>query len=69
MALENLKTANLIPAKINPLISSQMRRFADDSCLFTRVEGVEETQEKLAKDLQTVPNWAYISGKCFLIPI
>ena len=40
-------------------ISSQMRLFADDSSLFTRVEGVDQTHEKLVKDLQTVTNWAY----------
>ena len=40
-------------------ISSQMRHFADDSSLFTRVEGVVLTHEKLIKDLQTVTNWAY----------
>ena len=40
-------------------ISSQMRLFADDSSLFTRVEGVDQTQEKLIKDLQSVTNWAH----------
>ena len=40
-------------------ISSHMRLFADDSSLFTRVEGVDQTHEKLIKDLQTVTNWAY----------
>ena len=40
-------------------ISSEMRLFADDSSLFTRVEEVNETHEKLIKDLQTVTNWAY----------
>ena len=36
-----------------------MRLFADDSSLFTRVEEVNETHEKLIKDLQTVTDWAY----------
>ena len=40
-------------------ITSQMRLFADDSSLFTCVEGVEQTQEKLVKDLQTVTIWAH----------
>ena len=40
-------------------ISSHMRLFADDSSLFTRVEGVDLTQEKLIEDLQTVTNSAY----------
>ena len=40
-------------------ISSEMRLFADDSSLFTRVEGVELTHEKLVKDLQTITNWGY----------
>ena len=40
-------------------ISSHMRLFADDSSLFTRVEGVDQTHEKIVKDLQTITNWAY----------
>ena len=40
-------------------VSSEMCLFADDSSLFTRVEEVNETHEKLIKDLQTVTNWAY----------
>ena len=40
-------------------ISSEMRLFADDSPLFTRVNGVEQTHAKLVQDLQTVTNWAY----------
>ena len=35
-------------------ISSLMRLFADDSSLFTKVERVEQTQEKLINDLKTV---------------
>ena len=37
-----------------------MRLLADDSSLFTRVEEVNETHEKLIKDLQTVTDWAYL---------
>ena len=40
-------------------ISCQMRLFADDSSLFTHVEGRDQTHEKIVKDLQTVTNWAY----------
>ena len=40
-------------------ISSQMRLFADDSSLFTRVEGVDPTQIKIIEDLQTVSDWAH----------
>ena len=40
-------------------ISSQMRLFADDSSLFTRVEGVQQTQDKLVSDLKTVITWAH----------
>ena len=40
-------------------ITSQMRLFADDSSLFTCVKGVEETHEKLVKDLHTVTLWAH----------
>ena len=36
-----------------------MRLFADDSSLFTHVEGTDQTHEKIVKDLQTVTNWAY----------
>ena len=52
----------LFLAYINDLtdnISSQMRLFADDSSLFGRVEGVEQTHEKFAKELRTITNWAY----------
>ena len=40
-------------------ISSEMRLFADDSSLFTRVNGVDQTHAKLVQDLETVTNWAY----------
>ena len=40
-------------------ISSQMRLFANDFSLFTRVDGVKQTQDKLIKDLQTVTDWAH----------
>ena len=36
-----------------------MRLFADYSSLFTRVEGIEQTQEKLVKDLKAVTAWAH----------
>ena len=40
-------------------ISCHMRLFADDSSLFTRVEGIDETHVKIVKDLQTITNWAH----------
>ena len=40
-------------------ISPEMRLFADDSSLFTRVERVDQIHEKLIKDLHTITNWAY----------
>ena len=40
-------------------IVSDMRLFADDSSLFTCVKGIDQTQEKLVKDLDTVTAWAY----------
>ena len=40
-------------------ITSQMRLFAEDSSLFTRVEGINETQETLVKDLHIVTDWAH----------
>ena len=40
-------------------ISSDMCLFADDSSLFTCVKGVNQTHDKLVKDLQTVSQWAY----------
>ena len=39
-------------------ISSDMQLFADDSSLFTHVEGINITQEKLITDLQTITAWA-----------
>ena len=39
-------------------ISPQMCPFADDSSIFICVEGVDQTQEKRIKDLQTVSDWA-----------
>ena len=44
-----------------------MRLFADDSSLFTCVDGVDPTHEKLVKDLQTITNWAY-QWKMFFNP-
>ena len=40
-------------------ISSDMRLFADDSSLFTRVKGSDQTHENLIKDLKVVTAWAY----------
>ena len=40
-------------------ILSEMRLFADDSSLFTCIKGVNETHEKLVKDLETITSWAY----------
>ena len=39
-------------------ISSDMRLFVDDSSLFTGVNGVNQTPDKLCKDLETVTTWA-----------
>ena len=40
-------------------ISSDMRLFADDSSLFACVKGVNQTHDKLLKNLTNVTNWAY----------
>ena len=40
-------------------ISSEMRLFADDSSLFTPVQSLDQTHDKLVKDLQTITNWAF----------
>ena len=40
-------------------INSEMRLFADDSSWFTAVKGVEQTHEKLVKDLGTITSWAH----------
>ena len=40
-------------------MSSDLRLFADDSSLFTGVNGVNQTHDKLCKDLPTVTIWAY----------
>ena len=40
-------------------ISSDMRLFADDSSLFTRVSEIEVTQNKLVKDLRIITTWAH----------
>ena len=36
-----------------------MRLFADDSSIYTRVNNVQETHDKLNKDLDTISKWAY----------
>ena len=40
-------------------INSQMKLFADDSSLFTRVDDIHTTHEKLVADLETVTAWAH----------
>ena len=40
-------------------IKSEMRLLADDSFLFTKVEGIERTREKIEEDLVTIGRWAY----------
>ena len=40
-------------------INSEMRLFADDSFLFTKVEGIDCTQDKIEEDLATIGRWAY----------
>ena len=39
-------------------IFSEMRLFADDSSLFTRVQGIDQTHNKLVNDIETVISWA-----------
>ena len=39
---------------LTDIISSQIRLFADESSLFTRVEGSQQTQNKLVNYLKTV---------------
>ena len=36
-----------------------MHLFANDSSLFSCVDGVQQTQDKLIKDLQTIIDWAH----------
>ena len=40
-------------------ISSDMRLYTDDSSLFTCVNGITQTHDKLAKNLQTISMWTY----------
>ena len=40
-------------------ISSDMRLFADDTSLFTCVNGITQTHDKLVNGLQTISMWAY----------
>ena len=40
-------------------IESDMRLFADDSSLFTCVNGITQTHDQLVNDLQTISTWAY----------
>ena len=39
-------------------ITTDMRLFADDSSLFTCVNGITETHDKLVNDLETISMWA-----------
>ena len=39
--------------------SSNIKLFADDSSLFTRVNGINVTHSKLVQDLETIKKWAY----------
>ena len=39
-------------------MNAEMRLFADDSSLFSRVKGIEETHNMLVDDLETVSKWA-----------
>ena len=48
-------------------IKSEMRLFVDDSFVFTKVEGIERTQEKIEEDLATIGWWAY-QGKMVFNP-
>ena len=49
-------------------INSEIRLFAGDSSLFTVVKGVEQTHEKLVKDLATITSWAYQRKIIFFNP-
>ena len=40
-------------------ISCEMRLFADDSSLFTRVTSTDLTHAMIVKDLETINTWAY----------
>ena len=40
-------------------ISSNIKLFADDSSLFTRVRGITIAHSKLIRDLETIKNWAF----------
>ena len=40
-------------------ISSNIKLFADDSSLFTRVDGINVTHSRLVRDLETIKKWAY----------
>ena len=40
-------------------ISSNIKLFADDSSLFTRVNGINITHSRLVRDLETIKKWAY----------
>ena len=40
-------------------IHSNMKLFADDSSLFTRVSSVDESNTQLKNDLKKIESWAY----------
>ena len=40
-------------------IASKMKLFADDSSLFIKVNGIENTQSVLEQDLKTITDWAH----------
>ena len=40
-------------------IESELRLFADDSFVLTKVEGIKRTQEKIEDDLATIGRWAH----------
>ena len=48
-------------------IKLEMRLFVDDSFLFTKVEGIDRTQEKIEEDLATIGRWEY-QGKMVFNP-
>ena len=54
-----LPFSNIYISDLTDHISSQMQLFADDSTLFTPVKDINQTDEKLIKDLQTVTDWSH----------
>ena len=65
-ALEVIETENGYSLQLRPVfndltdnISSNIKLFADDSSLFTRVNGINITHSRLVRDLETIKKWAY----------